>query len=395
MNEIPERIPLSGGWEGEIYQKWNFPLEVIERWRSLALRQGDIGLFVSDGWFEAWWNAFGATGRLLVLVLKKGGETKAIFPCRIKSAPGGVGKDEIGSLTNDHTCHYDFIVDPEFREEALSQFVGALHRILSAGQVTFESMPSSGENLVSFIRALHRDRTPVHVEQSPAAPWLEVSGDWSIFCGQLSSRLKNTLKKARKKAEEKGKLRFEIIRQSAELDQTLDLLFEIEYNSWKGKNGTAIRCQPEVEAFYRQLAHWAMRQGCLILYLLKLDETPMSAYYCLSSGNTVFGIKAGYNEAFERLAPGNLLFLEMFKNLFEDPQIRIFNFLGGADRWKMEWASQTAAQAWLKVYPRTVGGWTHYMAQYGWKDLLKKSDLFGRFKTKIDEFQNRPRSERE
>lgn len=372
MNPIPDHILLSEGWEGEIYQKWSFPPEVIARWRSLAERQGDIGLFVSDGWFENWTDAFGKSEQPLVLVLKKRGETKAIFPCRIQSASEGPGKRSvIGSLTNDHTCHYDFVIDPEAREEALFYFIEILRRIAS-DESAFEYMPLAGENAVSFVRALRRDGSPVHVEEEPWAPWLSVSGDWDRFFDALPGRLRNTLKRCRKKGEEKGKLQFEVIRRSPRLDEALDVLFEIESRSWKGREGTAIKSDPRVESFYRRLAHWAMRENALFLFLLKLDGRPIAGSLCLSSGKTVFLLKPGYDEAFGALSPGTLLQAEILKYLFMLPEISAYNFLGACDGWKMEWMSASEEYGAIRVYPKSFKGRGRYFFRHGWKASVKR-----------------------
>ncbi|MBI3805583.1 MAG: GNAT family N-acetyltransferase [Nitrospirae bacterium] len=382
MNHVPNQISLPEGWEAEIYRDWNFPAEVIERWKTLAERQGDMGLFVGAGWFESWSKAFGSKEKLLIMILKKEGETKAIFPCCIDSSSEESPK-RIGSLTNDHTCYYDFIIEAETREEALAHFMGVLRR-LTSHEVFFEYIPSSGENVNSFLRLLRHHWTPFHIYSGPWAPWLELSGDWERFSSALPGRLRNTLKRCRKKAEEKGKLQFEVIRESQQLDDILDVLFEIESRSWKGKGGTAMKSDPEAERFYRELAHWAMTEGCLFLFLLKLDGVPIAGSFCLSSGKTVFLLKPGYDDSFSALSPGSLLQAEVLKYLFMLPEISVYNFLGACDRWKTEWTSTAGNVGSLKVYPRSLNGWGRYVLKYGWKDLLKRSPAFRRAKNNID-----------
>ena len=388
--ESSDRISLPGGWEGEIYRHWNFPPEVIHSWRRLVRDYGDAGIFLSDGWFENWWNAFGESGQLLVLVLKKEGETRAIFPCRIKSVPGDAGKrNVIGSMTNDHTCHYDFIIDPEVRKEALALFIRALRRITSDAEIMFEYMPSSGENVVAYIRALRRDWIPVHTSHGPWAPWVEVSGDWDRFLGALPGKLRNTLKRCRKHAEEKGKLEFEVIRQNQGLDEILDALFEIESRSWKGKEGTAIKSAPEIESFYRCLAHWAMEENRLFLFLLKLDGFPIAGSFCLSSRKTVFLLKVGHDEAFGQLSPGSLLQGEILKYLFMLPEISAYNFLGACDPWKIRWGSSPGESRSLRVYPKSLRGWSRYIVRYGWKIPLKRFRAIRLAKDRMDQIEGR------
>jgi CelD/BcsL family acetyltransferase involved in cellulose biosynthesis len=188
----------------------------------------------------------------------------------------------------------------------------------------------------------------------------------------LPGRLRNTLQRSRKKADKAGKLEFELIRDSDQLDSILSLVFDIEYKSWKGRNGTAMKCQPEVENFYRTLAHWAAAQKNLHIFILKLDKIPIAATFCLSFGNTVFLLKIGYDESFSKFSPGSLLHCEIFEYLSQAQQFTIYNFLGATELWKMEWTEKTSDYGFIRVYPKTIRGWSGYMFKYGWKNIIKR-----------------------
>jgi CelD/BcsL family acetyltransferase involved in cellulose biosynthesis len=371
MDRIPGHVPLSGGWEGEIYRNWNFPPDVIESWNSLARNTGDLGLFLGYGWFKAFWQAFGKSRELFVVVLKKEGLIKAIFPCCMIAGPEN-GRWRVASLTNDHTCHYDFMIEPDVRQDAISSFIQLLRRVVPDREITFEYMPASGQNVISFIRGLHRDWIPVHMGHGPWAPWLEVSGDWDRFFGSLPRKLRENLKRYRKKAEENGKLQFEVIRQDQRVDEILDVLFEIEYGSWKGVGGTAIKSDTEVESFYRRLAHWAVRENGLFMFLLKLDGRLIAGSFCLSLGKTVFGLKLGHDRSFDTFSPGSLLQAEIVKYLCTMPEFSVYNFLGACDPWKMRWTSLCGESSSIRVYPKSLGGWGRYFLRYGWKIPLKR-----------------------
>lgn len=385
MDTTTQHITLSEGWEAIIYREWEFPNEVIESWNSLVKYYGDIGIFISYGWFENWWKAFGKKGELFIVVLMKDKETKAIFPCSIKNNGHG---DYIASLTNDHTCHYDFVIEPAVRQLSLSRFVQVLQKTYPNARSYFEYMETQGDNFISLTNELRSKRISAHKGSDPWSPWLRVSGDWMEFYNQLPGRLKNTLKRCRKKAEGQGKLRFEIIQQSEQLDRALNDLFEVEYKSWKGRDGTAIKCHKDVETFYRRFAHWSMQHNHLLLFMLKLDDTLIAADYCLYYGQTVFLLKPGYNESFGHIAPGNLLHSEVFKYLFESSQFTIYNFLGACEPWKMEWTSKTGNYGQIKVYPKTIKGRSLYAFECGWKDLLKEIPAARRFKSWLNRCKN-------
>ena len=364
-------LTMPGGWTAAIYQKWEFPPEVIEAWDGIARSYGDMGIFISYGWFASWWQAFGSNEKLFVVVLLKDGQTKAIFPCCLKTGTSdGLRGEYISSLTNDHTCYYDFIIDPAVRPAVLSHFIHSLKKIYPDAQMYFEYMPTSNENATLLLTELNINRMPVHKYSEAWAPWTEVPGNITSFYAELPGRLRNTLRRCRKTAEAKGRLDFEVIEKIKQLDDILDVLFEIEYNSWKGKNGTAIKCQKEVEYFYRLLAHWAMKCNHLVLFFLRLNNEPIAASFCLHSGQTIFLLKPGYHESFAHLSPGNLLQYEILKNLTKWPQIKEYNFLGACDPWKLEWTRNSRAMGFVRAYPNSFRGWSDYTFKYGWKNVL-------------------------
>lgn len=376
MTYEPEHIQLGQGWEGEIYKQWDFPQTVIEKWDAIAhvYGYGDISIFLGYDWFQIWWFAFGEKKELFVVILKKDEEIKAIFPCCLQSFSGDGKKNRhIASLTNDHTCHYDFIIDSEYRKEALSAFL----QVIDHGKlpISLEYTPTFSENFSLFATQLQMAQIPFHHYNYSWSPWLKVSGSWEQFYSELSNDFTKDLRRRRKRAEEKGNLNFEIIRYSEQIDKILDTLFDIECKSWKGKEGTAIKCQKEVEYFYRQLACRAMHKKQLLLFILMLDEIPIAADFSLYSGQSVFSLKAGYDEAFKSFSPGSLLQLEVFKYLFNLQAVTHYNFLGICEPWKMKWSHNTSDYGWFKIYPKSLMGWSNYMLQYGWKDFLKQFQL--------------------
>ncbi|HEX8949291.1 MAG TPA: GNAT family N-acetyltransferase [Dissulfurispiraceae bacterium] len=379
----PLHIHMHGGWDFSIYRTWDFPRDVVEKWDFLSLYHGDFDIFVNYHWFSLWWEAFGRRSGLFVAVLRNDGEIKAIFPCCSRYS-------SICSLTNIHSHYYDLLIEPEVRGEALSCFFELLRRIAPRSQIYFEQLPMAGENAASLVSELQNSRTPFYRHSQPWAPWAERPVDWSLFLDGLSGRLRNTLQRNRRKAEAEGPLSFETIKQSEQLDKVLDAVFDIEYRSWKGREGTAIKSRAVVERFYRRLASLAMEHGHLLLCTLKLGDTPIAADFCLCSGRTLFLLKPGYDEAFRHLSPGNLLHLEVFNYLHRDPAFSFYNFLGACDPWKMEWTRNTESYGWIRIYPKTLQGRIEYLIKYGWRSFLKRFRIVRQFKAWADRRSHRP-----
>lgn len=382
MNSVVQQINLSDGWTGEVYHEWKFTGEVIEKWNSLAAEYGDKGIFLSYDWFENWWYVFGSEQELFVVILKKSGVIKAVFPCSI-SSPSQENRREkyITAISNSHTCYFDFVISPEVRKEALHHFLKLVYLTKPESSMFFDYLPSSGDTVTVFINVLKEAHIPFYKYSQPWAPLLNVLGDWKVYHSNLPGRLKNTIRRNLKKIETDKKMDFEIVESSTAIDEILNAFFEIESSNWKGKQGTAIKCQPHVENFYRLLCHWAMKQKSLLIFILKIEGEPVATNLCLRSGQTVFLLKPGYHASYKHLSPGNLLHHEMVKYMFKSPGIIYYDFLGACDTWKMEWTSQTNQTGWLRIYPKSISGWASYFIHYGWKDILKQSDMIIRLKT--------------
>jgi CelD/BcsL family acetyltransferase involved in cellulose biosynthesis len=377
-SEAPERIGLSGEWQADVYRQWSFAEDVLVSWRRLARAAGDAGVFIGPGWFEAWVAAFSAEKQSFIVVLREAGDIRAILPFGLVARDAAVGRYDFSSLTNDHTCHYDFLIEPGQGHRVGGPIRLLLRRLTGVEEMAFGYLaPDSNAHLI-LREVLSTSRTPAHEEQAPCAPFLELKGNWDGLLAQLPGRLRNSLKRCRKKAEQKGKVRFDVFQRGSELEPMLDDIFAVEYNSWKGRAGTAIKCSQNVERFYRGLCRWAMGEGLLLLYVLRLDGRPIAGSLCLRSGSTVYLLKPGYDESLASLSPGTLLQAEILRHLYDDPSITIYNFLGATDPWKLEWTSSWSELVSVRAFNRSMTGWIKYLTTYGWKDVLKRSDLITR-----------------
>lgn len=383
MNSVTGPIPLGEEWEARIYHEWVIPSSLIEAWEGLAQDYGAPGIFLGPEWFEQWWKSFGKSEKLFVITMEEGGKTKAIFPCWIKELDNESRKGSIASLTNDYSHYYDFLVQPTVRKMAVSNLINLLQSIKPNSTLIFDYLCSNSGTSSDLEMRLRNDRFPVHKYTEPYAPYIDLKSlSWEDYYKNLSYNHKQNLKKKWRKAEKEGTLSFEVARQSTSLDELLTEVFEVEYRSWKGTQGSAIKCLPEVERFYRGIARWASEKGNFWLFNLRLNNRLVAFYFCLESQGTIFWLKTGYDEtSFSHLSPGKLLMFEMLKYLFTEPKVLELNFPGPCAGWMMEWTTLSRDKEWIQIYPRSLVGWYEYWYRYGWKVYLKQFNTVRRIKT--------------
>jgi CelD/BcsL family acetyltransferase involved in cellulose biosynthesis len=361
-----EVLAFEQGWRASTFSEWDFPDHVLGAWDDLAREHGDVGVLLESGWFEQWWSAMGQGGRLFVVVIEHHGAITGIFPCWVTP----VGRLE--ALADDF--HYDLLVSRNEVRETLAHFVNVVQAARRTLPACLQNFSGSSRFRKALEDQLRSSRTPVGVYSRPSAPYVDTrTTSWEAYADGLHSKLKNNLKKGRRRASRDGELSFEIIRQPQSLDAILKELFEVESRGWKGAQGTAIKCVPEKEAFYRGIAEWAMLTKHLYIFALRLNDQMIAFDFCVLGGRTMFALRTGYDQTLAaRFSPGNLMRYQVMEYVFGSGLDR-YDFLGPAYPWKLEWTTSVNTCVSLEIYPPTVAGWCGYFRKYGWKKPLKRS----------------------
>jgi CelD/BcsL family acetyltransferase involved in cellulose biosynthesis len=192
-----------------------------------------------------------------------------------------------------------------------------------------------------FVESLHRERRAVFVEPLFNVGQVSTDGDWGEYLASRSRNLRKDLGKAERGLEKLGrlatKLHFEP--DDARLAELLERGFAVEDRSWKGRGGTSVLRTPKMLAFYRAQAALLRDRGQLQLSLLELDGLPIAFEYGWRSHATYFSFKVGYDEAYERHSPGQLLRMKLLENFFADPEVNTVDFFGPLNNALAAWAT--------------------------------------------------------
>ena len=362
----PTLIGIGGEWRAQIFHSWDLPPTLREEWELAANAFGDRGIFLSPGWFQTWWGAFGKTGHLFIAVLHCGDRLKGIFPCWVTS------DGELSGLANE--VYFDFLLDDQDREETVDRFMQLLRRT----GVAHASLPSLSRfegNGAILLKSLKRTHFPFWTWAYSFGAIVDVScATWEEVEGSFQSKLRNNLKKGRRRAEKEGKLTFEEVRGRESVERLLEDAFAVEASGWKAKEGTAIAQSQEKLDWYRDISKWAAERGLLRIYLLRLDGQLIAFDLALQSGRTIFALKTGYDENIAtRFSAGNVMRSEVLKLLWASPEISQYDFLGPTYPWKVEWTQVSGELIDVFVYPKSVVGWTRYILKSGWKHPVKNA----------------------
>lgn len=329
------RVVRHLGWDG-IENEWDDLAHRLEAWP-----------FLFPGWIRAWWSAFGR-GRLQILTVRDGDRLVGVLPLRRR------GK-ALRSPTNWHTPRFGPVVEDEAAARALS--MGALSD--RPWGVAVDYLDREDGPLWVFGDVARTAGYRVVLDPLPPSPFLRTDGGVEDWRRSIDADRRRELARRWRRLAERGSVAVELHSGPEELDGLLAEGFAVEGSGWKEERGTSIRSRPETLRFYRSVAHWAAERGWLRLVFLRLDGRPLAFDLSLEASGSHFLVKTGYDRAWARYAPGQLLRREMLERAFA-LRLRSYEFLGGAEPWKLQWTSTARMLLRFRAYrPSALGaaGW--------------------------------------
>lgn len=336
---------------------------IAREWEELAERV-QAPPFLRAGWIDAWWRAFGC-GQLELTTARRNGRLVGILPLARRHRV-------LRSTANWHS--------PLFRPLSEDEPAGlALIEALFAGRrsrrVDFSPLDGEVSAADDCRAAAEAAGYRVLVRTVSRAPYVRVAGDWEQYRRRLSRNRRRAINRRERALQTAGELSVEVVHGGGRLDLNLAEAFGIEATGWKAKNGTAIMSRSETRQFYIDIAHWAAERGWLRLTFLRLDGRPLAFEYALEHEGASYVLKAGFDVAFRRHAPGVLLLERALARAFAD-RLSSYEFLGTDDPYKREWTDNVRERVRVQAFRQSPAGLLDWLAfAYGrrWaKALLRR-----------------------
>jgi CelD/BcsL family acetyltransferase involved in cellulose biosynthesis len=191
-------------------------------------------------------------------------------------------------------------------------------------------------------------------EPQGGAPYLELPSSFEELLDARSRNLRSQWGRKRRRLERMGAVGLRQVTGGPTLDRDLQAFFRLEAAGWKGRNGTAILRERGAEALYRDFSRQAAEHGWLRLLLLELDGEILAADLSCALGGVGFLIKTAYDERRADLSPGLVLRGEALR-LAIGEGLHGYDFLGGADRYKLQWTDDIRPRQSLRAYRGPAG----------------------------------------
>jgi CelD/BcsL family acetyltransferase involved in cellulose biosynthesis len=166
---------------------------------------------------------------------------------------------------------------------------------------------------------------------------ISTRGSFANYERGLNANFRRNLRKAHNRATRDHDAKFRFYSgPDAAPPRLLQQFLDVEAAGWKGAAGTAIKCKPELVAFYSALAQRLSDRGWLEWHFLEFNGDPVAGHFAIRFGRSLVLPKIGYNEKHGRLGPGNMLFHHVVGRAFADEDIDEINCLTDSP-WHANW----------------------------------------------------------
>jgi CelD/BcsL family acetyltransferase involved in cellulose biosynthesis len=355
--------------------------QIADQWRRLCDESGDEEVFYRPEWAQAYLLAFEPGADVIVISAWAGERLRGILPLvRGRVVVSGFPVVKLTLPANVHSLRASLTVCPGEEGEAALKALWQAAKSLPHWDIIDVANMVEGSGLDRMLQLARSDgyrtarkRTsqtlflPINAsalnKPAPQPPWLEGT----------RPKFRSHVRRARRQLEEQGTLALTHFN-SAD-PEALEKFYTLEASGWKGAEGTAINCDPRTRQFYDAIAHAAARDGYLSLDFLELNGQPIAGHFGFNLRGRYFLAKAGYDEAFRRHGPGQLLVHEI---LSQTPErgLREFDFVGPATWDESRWASVRRTNYRVFIFRKSLYGGLLHAVRISARDAVRS--LLGR-----------------
>jgi CelD/BcsL family acetyltransferase involved in cellulose biosynthesis len=344
--------------------------ELKEQWDWLAARER--APFGRHAWFSAWWDAFGAGGELSICAVWRRQRLVAVLPLWRDG-------EALRAMANVHT--------PIFQAPACDQparhvaFAAALQA--APGALEIEALVATDSALSALVKDSRGAGLVSLVESAHTSPIIDLEGEFADYRRLHAGRCRKLTKLGRRMRRE-HEVEVTLLEAPVDLDAELDRAFELEAAGWKGAAGTAMASAEDTARFYRSVAGAYQDLGELRLSSVALDGDPAAFDFCLLHAKRVWSLKCGYNEAYRRLSPGNVLLLWEIERAYE-LGLDAVELLGDREDYKLAFSTSEREHRRFHAYSRRPASlarfayrrWARPVLKHGYRQLPKQSSANG------------------
>ena len=341
-------------------------------WNDTVTRAMVPHPFLRHEWMRTWWDTFGGSARLHIIVVRDATGIMAIAPLmRETTRMYGVPVTRVRLIQNDHTPRVDVIVAGRPDESYQAIWDGLRSGGESWDVLQLSQLLRTSPTMETVTRFAAADNLATGTWRSSDSPYLELAGSWDEYFASLSAKFRSNVRNRLSRLTKLGEPSLEVLRDRAAIEGGYADALRLEASGWKQQAGTSICSDPVVQRFYTSLTERATERGWLELLFLKVGDRRVATSYGSTYDGRLFLFKTGYDPEYAACSPFKLLTYFAIQHAYARG-LREVDFLGDSEPWKLEWTTTARSHDWLFVFSDTRRARLLHSIKFQWVPELKR-----------------------
>lgn len=301
---------------------------LVPEWRALWSRVPDATPFQSPEWLLSWWREFG-NSEPLVLTVRGGNELVAVLPLYRLAECGCSKLLPIGISLSDYL---DALIDPDY-PEAPDLLLASLVDLPGWDECCIPDLPPSA----SLLAAQCPPALAEHRSGGETCPVLALPGMAEDLREIVPRKTLRDLRQAHHRAAAAGAVAVTEA-EAASVPAFMHEFFRLHEARWRRIAGKGVCADPAVRRFHLNAAQRMFDAGMLRLYLLRVGDNIIAAYYGFTAKRTAYAYLSGFDPDRAELSPGAQIVGHAIEEAIREG-VGEFHFLRGGEGYKYAWGA--------------------------------------------------------
>lgn len=347
-------------------------------WSDLEGRLRPDLRFFAAGWWQAWAKALlphgSWRGPLRLLVARDDrGAVQAVLPLAGQIMAG----ISVLSLAGGYHPFRTLLIAETAPEETADALVDFVAREIKPKAFRFGPVEAGQPEIKALIEALKRRDWHFCLINRGDDHLLDLPDDLESYEATVPKKQRQRMNALKRRLDDQGEVRLQRYRglQPGEWNRVFDQLALVERASWlASKGGDFTYADPYQAAFWRHYISNEAAARALSVWVMSIDDRPISFNVALDSGPCRYGLFCHYDEALKSFAPGNIVNRETIVTCFEDGR-KLLNLGRGDSGNKARFGANRTEplEDWMTMPPTAAGRVLHLAASAKFRTNIEKA----------------------
>jgi len=197
------------------------------------------------------------------------------------------------------------------------------------------------------------------------SPILDMPEGWdAVYRAMTTSKKRNDHARSRRQLGELGEVRVEVARTEEELVRALPECFALHELRWQGRPDGSGFATKRGRAFHQAATRRVAAKDVARIVTLRVGGRAVAFHYFFLLGGTMYSHRLAFDPAYAKYSPGRVCILDAIEIASGEGARRV-EYLGGDDRYKLEFADRTAPLNEAIGMAKSPAGWVATSATAG------------------------------